>query len=199
MIDQYFREWLPRYTDRLIKLYEKYNLTPNNITVAGLVFALIAAVFVALEWNMLAIATWWFGRLLDGTDGILARHSGQSSFFGAYLDITCDMAAYGAMILGFAVAHGESSAYWMIILFLYILCITSALSLGNMEEKLGVGADQQRSMRLGAGLAEAGETGIAYTLFLLFPSYIVPLSTIWILVLISTIVFRTILAKKVLQ
>ena len=198
MLDQHFRKVLPQLVGPLIKLYTKWHITPNHLTLIGMAIGILAAVCVALKWHMAALTIWWLGRLLDGTDGILARATGQSSFLGAYLDISCDMVAYGAMILGFAVAYPSLGGYWMVILFLYILCITTALTLGNLEEKLAIGADQGRGARLAAGLAEAGETGIAYTLFLLFPGHLRVLATIWIVILIITVVSRSLLAKEVL-
>ena len=55
-----------------------------------------------------------------------------------------------------------------------------------------------RGLRLGAGLAEGGETGIAYTLFLLFPAHLDWLTGIWIGVLVVTVVARTLLARRTL-
>ena len=199
MIDNHFRKILPQYTDRLIATYQQLGLTPNQITLLGLPVAMLAAFFVSLEWNLLAIATWWLGRLLDGTDGIYARATGQTSPFGAYLDIVCDMAAYSFMIFGFYLAYPDHTLMWLVILFFYVLCIASALALGNLEQESSIAAADNRGLRLGAGLAEAGETGIAYTIFLLAPTWIGFWGWLWILILIVTIVARTMLARQVLQ
>ena len=56
-----------------------------------------------------------------------------------------------------------------------------------------------RSLKLAAGLAEGGETGIAYTLMLLLPQLIKVLLPLWILVLVITFVARTWLAWRVLE
>ena len=134
--------------------------------------------------------------LVDGTDGIFARNTGQATDFGAYLDIVLDMAAYSAMILGFAYANPELLDRWLVILLLYVLCITSALALGMEEAKRDLPKRDDRGLRLGAGLAESGETGIAYTLFLLLPEQLSPLTALWIAILLTTIVARTILARR---
>ena len=199
MIDNSFRNILPRYTHYLLAFYSRIGATPNQITVAGMLVGIGASILVAFDCYLVAIFTWWLGRLLDGTDGIYARATNQTSAFGAYLDITCDMLAYGAMIIGFAISHSDFYSSWIAILFLYVLCITTALALGHAEEKFHVVPNQNRGMRLGAGLAEGGETGIAYTLFCLFPGYIGKLSSIWIVILIVTVVSRSLLARKVLE
>lgn len=200
MIDAPFRAVLPRYVEPLLEWYESRGFTPNQLTVAGFAVACVAAFFVGVGWSWVALLLWWLSRLLDGTDGIYARRTRQVTDFGGYLDIVLDMASYGVMILGFACARPELTFGWAAILFLYVLCITSALAFGNLEEKRGVGssARDDRSLRLGAGLAEGGETGIAYTLFLLFPEALHVLVPIWIAVLGFTVVARSLLAKKVL-
>ena len=100
------------------------------------------------------------------TDGVYARASGQESDFGAYLDLLLDMAAYGAMVLAFAIAWPDFQIQWALMLFFYVLCIASALALGNLESQRALPPRDDRGLRLGAGLAEGGETGIAYTVFL---------------------------------
>jgi phosphatidylglycerophosphate synthase len=198
VIDDAFRRILPGYTQRLIAIYRALDLSPNTISVLGCAIGVVAAVCVARDWGLLAIGVWWLGRLLDGTDGIYARATGRATPFGAYLDICLDMLAYGIMIVGFAFAHPEWQTHWLLIELLYVLCITSALALGSQEAQLDIPPRDERGLRLGAGLAEGGETGIAYTLFLLFPGQLGWLTTIWIGVLITTVVARTILARRLL-
>lgn len=196
MIDNAFRRLLPDRVGPLLALYRRFGLTPNHVTVIGFLVALLAASAVAAGAPWLAVCLWWLGRIADGTDGIYARSLGQASAFGAYLDIVLDMAAYGAMVLGLAFAHPELDWAWSTMLFLYILCITSALALGAEEAVVGVEARDERGLRLGVGLAEGGETGIAYTLMLLFPAWLGSLAVIWIAILTTTVIARTVLAAR---
>jgi len=198
MIDEHFRKILPAFTTSLIDLYRKLHITPNQISLAGFGGAILAACLVAMNLPWLAIIVWWLSRLLDGTDGIYARETNQESPFGAYLDILCDMAAYSIMIFGFSFLFPVLINQWLTILFLYILCITSALSLGAIQERHNIDAKDNRGILLAAGLAEGGETGIAYTLFLIFPAQIELLVIIWIFVLLTTVIARTILARRIL-
>jgi len=99
----------------------------------------------------------------------------------------------------FAIAAPELQAQWMAMLFLYVLCITTALSLGMQEAKRTIPPRDNRGLRLGAGLAEGGETGIAYSVFLLFPTYLSLATTIWIAVLIITVIARSFLAYQTLR
>ena len=199
MIDNAFRAVLPRFVRPVLRLYAHLGWTPNHVTALGFVVALLASAAVAFHFWWLAFGLWWFSRLADGTDGIWARESGQESDFGAYFDIMLDMAAYGAMVLGFAIAAPEFQAQWMAMLFLYVLCITTALSLGMQEAKRTIAPRDNRGLRLGAGLAEGGETGIAYSVFLLFPSHLGLTTTIWVAVLVVTVIARSFLAYQTLQ
>lgn len=199
MIDDPVRAHLPRFVGPLVALYARLGLTPNQVSVLGFGIALAASVAVARGEAWLALLLWWSSRLLDGTDGHYARHSGQATPFGAYLDMVLDMAAYGAMVLGFAVAEPGLWPRWLAIVFLYVLCITSALALGSQEERIGRPPRDDRGLRLGAGLAEGGETGIAYSVFLLFPDRLALTTAVWITLLAVTVLLRTLLAWRVLR
>lgn len=199
MIDQPFRNMLPQFTGPLIRVYQQFGLTPNHITLGALGLALIATLCTAAGWTWLALFFWWVGRLFDGTDGIYARATQQATPFGAFLDIVCDMASYSMMLFGFGVLYPEIGSHWQIMMFLYVLCITGALSLGAIEREQHLASGDNRGIRLAAGLAEGGETGIAYTLFLLFPAQINWLAKLWILVLLTTVVARAVLAKRILS
>jgi phosphatidylglycerophosphate synthase len=198
VIDNPFREVLPRYVGPLLRLYARMGLTPDGVSVLGFVLAATAAVFILADWPMAAIAAWWLGRLFDGTDGIYARETGRSSSFGAYFDIVLDMAAYSLVVLALDQVHPELHDRWLLILFLYVLCIASALALGMQEAIRDVRPRDDRGLRLGAGLAEGGETGIAYTLFLLLPGQLGLLTGLWIVLLATTVAARTMLARRTL-
>ncbi|MFO0691396.1 MAG: CDP-alcohol phosphatidyltransferase family protein [Myxococcota bacterium] len=196
MIDDVFRPVVPRYAGPFVALYARLGLSPNHVTFIGFALAILASFAVARGEAGLALVLWWVSRIADGTDGYYARQTGRATPFGAYLDILLDMAAYGAMVLGFAVAEPDLAPRWTAMLFLYVLCITSALALGAQEERLARPARDERGLRLGAGLAEGGETGIAYSIFLLFPAWLPVTTAIWIAVLALTVVLRTLLAHR---
>ena len=130
MIDDSFRQILPRFTRPLVRLYARLGLSPNAVSCLGFALAAISALFILQGWALPAIGCWWLGRLLDGTDGIYARQTERATSFGAYLDIVLDMASYSLVVLALDSVHPELHVSWMWILFLYVLCIASALALG---------------------------------------------------------------------
>ncbi len=199
MIDNFFRARLPRFSGPLLALYRRLGWTPNQVSALGFAIAVFASAAVAFHLWALAFVLWWLSRLADGTDGLFARESGLASDFGAYLDIVLDMAAYGAMVLGFAYAAPDFIPQWVAMLFLYILCIASALALGMQEAKRAMAPRDDRGLRLGAGLAEGGETGIAYSVFLFFPDQLWITTSTWVVVLAITVVARSLLAWRTLR
>ena len=199
MIDTPFRRILAHTSPMIVKVYSRLGLRPNHITAGATLTAAASAVACAAGYTWLTLGLWWASRWLDGTDGIYARGTDQQTDFGAYLDIVGDMAAYSMMILGFMYRHPDLQWSWLGIVFLYILCISSALALGALSDKRGLRSQDNRGLRLGAGLAEGGETGIAYTLFLLLPQNLGPLTSIWLVILATTVIARTLLAKNLLS
>ncbi|MCG8416012.1 MAG: CDP-alcohol phosphatidyltransferase family protein [Pseudomonadales bacterium] len=195
MIDNYFRALLPRYVVPLVKLLAWLRLTPNQITLIGLIIALIAAYLVSQGELLLALIVWWLSRLLDALDGIYARAYDLSSDFGGFLDIQFDMAAYSAMVLAFYWRFPEYGLQWLVMLYCYVLCISGALGLGSFEAKKGIEDRSQRRMRIAVGLAEGGETGLAYSVFLLWPQYLGVTTWVWISILAVTILSRLVLAR----
>ena len=199
MIDNHFRKILPSYLGLMIKVFLKLKITPNQISGLGFLVAVLSAALVYSDYLVLAAIVWWASRLLDACDGILARSTNQASNFGAFLDVQLDMAAYSLMIIAFYFRFPEYSFQWVLMLFCYVLCISGALGLGAFETKLKLPDQSQRNLKLAAGLAEAGETGIAYTVFLMMPQFLKFTSWMWIAILLITIIARMCLAWSELK
>jgi CDP-diacylglycerol--glycerol-3-phosphate 3-phosphatidyltransferase len=83
-----------------VRLAMALRLTPNTITVVGLVITLVASVFVGLGWLLLGAAILTAGSVLDAVDGALARAQGTTSAFGGFLDSTLDRAGEAILYIG---------------------------------------------------------------------------------------------------
>src|SRR3954463_14142180 len=88
---QEFREYA---RDRLIES----RLTPNTISVVGLVLNLLAAVLITQRLFFLAGIAFIAGSLMDTLDGRYSRMSGKGSLFGAFLDSTLDRMEEGIVL-----------------------------------------------------------------------------------------------------
>jgi CDP-diacylglycerol--glycerol-3-phosphate 3-phosphatidyltransferase len=88
----------------LARLFGRAGLTPNALTVIGLAIAVIAAAAAAGQALLLAGLLVVFGGAFDAFDGALARATGTTSKFGAFLDSTLDRAGEAVVYVGLAVA-----------------------------------------------------------------------------------------------
>jgi CDP-diacylglycerol--glycerol-3-phosphate 3-phosphatidyltransferase len=104
-----FRSAVSRYVELPgARLCRALRLTPNEITILGLCFAVAAAVLVGYGWLLAGGIVFWVGGGLDLMDGALARLTGTDSKFGALLDSVVDRLSEAALFVGLAV-HGLRS------------------------------------------------------------------------------------------
>src|ERR1044072_807335 len=73
-------------------------LTPNAISVAGLVGNLVAAVLVTQRLFTPARIAFVIGSVMDTLDGRYSRMSGKGTLFGAFLDSTLDRIEEGIVL-----------------------------------------------------------------------------------------------------
>jgi CDP-diacylglycerol---glycerol-3-phosphate 3-phosphatidyltransferase len=149
--------------DRLIES----RLTPNAISLMGLVGNLVAAVLVTQELFFLAGVAFVLGSVMDTLDGRYSRMSGKGTLFGAFLDSTLDRIEEGivlAAVAGYFAAEGEDFAAAMcVVAVLFSLMVSytraRAEALG-VECKVGLATRPVRVVILSIGLIFAKGAGI---------------------------------------
>jgi CDP-diacylglycerol--glycerol-3-phosphate 3-phosphatidyltransferase len=77
-------------------------LTPNGISMTGLVLNLAAAVLILERHFVIAAIAFIVGSIMDTLDGRYSRMSGKGSLFGAFLDSTLDRIEEGIVIAAIA-------------------------------------------------------------------------------------------------
>src|SRR5687768_16350343 len=77
-------------------------LTPNAISLTGLVLNVAAAVLVTQRLFVLAGLAFIVGSVMDTLDGRYSRMSGKGSLFGAFLDSTLDRMEEGIVLTAVA-------------------------------------------------------------------------------------------------
>jgi CDP-diacylglycerol---glycerol-3-phosphate 3-phosphatidyltransferase len=82
-------------------------LTPNAISITGLIGNLIAAVLILEHYFVLAGVAFILGSLCDMFDGRYSRMSGKGTPFGAFLDSTLDRVEEGVVLAAVAVWFAE--------------------------------------------------------------------------------------------
>jgi phosphatidylglycerophosphate synthase len=200
MFDETFRRRFGPAARPLVRALASAGVTPNQVTVGTFVLATVAAAVVAGGSPVIGVAIWLLSRVGDGLDGALARVTGSTSPFGGFLDITLDMAAYSAMVIGFALLYPQFTIGWTLVLTGYVLAITTTLALSDAAtaaQRRVSGTD--RTFQFTPGITEAGETTLAYIVWAVWPEHLAWWLVIWIVALAATSVQRTHLAWRVLK
>ena len=141
--------------DRLIES----RLTPNAISMTGLVLNLAAAVLILEDLFVLGALAFIIGSVMDTLDGRYSRMSGKGTPFGAFLDSTLDRIEEGIVLAAvcwqFAAAGEEALAAACLLVVLGSLMVSytraRAEALG-VECKVGIATRPVRVVILSAGL-----------------------------------------------
>jgi CDP-diacylglycerol--glycerol-3-phosphate 3-phosphatidyltransferase len=87
-------------------------LTPNAISLTGLIGNLIAAALVLERLYFLAGIAFILGSVCDTLDGRYSRMSGKGSPFGAFLDSTLDRCEEGIVLAAVCVIFASDGKQW---------------------------------------------------------------------------------------
>src|SRR5919109_343294 len=142
-------------------------LTPNAISMTGLVLNLAAAVLVTQRLFFLAGAAFIVGSVMDTLDGRYSRMSGKGSLFGAFLDSTLDRIEEGIVLTAvawyFAERGDEVAAAACVLVVLGSLMVSytraRAEALG-VECTIGIATRPVRVVVLSIGLVLANGAGV---------------------------------------
>jgi CDP-diacylglycerol--glycerol-3-phosphate 3-phosphatidyltransferase/CDP-diacylglycerol--inositol 3-phosphatidyltransferase len=186
MLDRFKNFWQGVMLAPIVHLFLRLGISPDAVTVVGtLGVAAGALIFFPqgeLLIGVLVITAFVFSDLIDGA---MARVSGRSSPFGAFLDSTLDRVGDGAVFGGLALyfaGPGDSDLYLVLSLVCLLMgAVTSyararAESLG-FDAKVGIA---ERSDRLVVILLMTGLTGI-------FDQPILLELALWVLAVASTV------------
>jgi CDP-diacylglycerol---glycerol-3-phosphate 3-phosphatidyltransferase len=134
-------------------------LTPNAISLTGLVGNVVAAVLIVEEMFVLAGVAFILGSLCDMLDGRYSRMSGKGTPFGAFLDSTLDRIEEGIVLAAVAVWFAKSSndlavgATVLTVVGSYMVSYTRARAEAlGVECKVGIASRAVRVVILSAGL-----------------------------------------------
>lgn len=113
-----FETWVRRKAEALLSAIGRVPLTPNQVSVVGLILTFCAAVLVAFGHLRYAGVVLVFAGTCDILDGALARSTKASYPYGAFLDSTLDRYAEGAIYIGLAAyfeSVGGSLQRWLVL------------------------------------------------------------------------------------
>ncbi|HBZ69248.1 MAG TPA: CDP-alcohol phosphatidyltransferase family protein [Deltaproteobacteria bacterium] len=150
MIKAKLGDRLDAWLQALLPFLFRRPLSPNLLTVLGTLVSLGAAVgfaFGQFRWAGVLILA---GGFFDLVDGVIARHQGTASTFGAFLDSTLDRLVDMGILLGIVMHYAGKGEPGLVLLAGYALVVTVLVSYTKARAELVVPV-------LEGGLLERGE------------------------------------------
>lgn len=171
MFDAHLRRVIDPWLLPLARRLAGAGVSANAVT--GLAFAagLGSAGAVAaghFGWALVLLA---LGRLGDGLDGLVAAVTRRTDL-GGYLDIVGDFVFYGAVPLAFALHDpGVNAVPAAVLLTSFYVNGASFLAYAAVAARRGMGEEARgpKSIYFTAGLAEGGETILAFAVAMAWP------------------------------
>jgi len=134
-------------------------LTPNAISIAGLIGNIVAAVLVWQRYFFLGGVAFILGSVMDTLDGRYSRMSGKGTMFGAFLDSTLDRIEEGIVLTAVAYQFADAgdavpaAACVFVVLGSLMVSYTRARAEAlGVECKVGIATRPVRVVLLSIGL-----------------------------------------------
>jgi CDP-diacylglycerol--glycerol-3-phosphate 3-phosphatidyltransferase len=144
----------------LVRLLVGLGVTPNQVTLLGLLLGLGAAYLASQGWLLAAGALLGVASALDTVDGMLARSTGRASPQGALLDSMADRLSEAAILLGLLLYYTWQGSDWWLPVLVY-LALANGLLVSyiraraegvGVESKVGIMTRPERMIVLTIGL-----------------------------------------------
>ena len=159
-------------------LLRKTRLTPDHLTIVGLLVGIAAAVAIGFGRLWVGLALVILAALPDLLDGALAKASGTSSQRGAFFDSTVDRVTDSLLLGGIGWHFALTEDPRLVLLPFAVASISSVISYQRAKaESLGIEAK--------GGLMERAERIIAILVGLAFNVLLIPI--LWIMLVLTSI------------
>jgi CDP-diacylglycerol---glycerol-3-phosphate 3-phosphatidyltransferase len=165
MLNRFARALFTRIFTPVARLFLSLGISPDVVTIVGTLGVCVGALGFyprgAFFWGTVVITAFVFS---DTVDGVMARLSGRSSKWGAYLDSTLDRVGDSAIFGGLVLFYAGNRNTTMAALALACLILGSVVSYAKARaEGLGMTANvgiAERADRLVAVLLATGLVGL---------------------------------------
>lgn len=178
MFNRFTKVFFTRVFTPVARLLLSWGVSPDVVTLVGTVGVCFGALAFfprgQLFWGVMVVTAFVFSDLIDGT---MARMSGRSSVWGAYLDSTLDRfgdgAVFGGLVLYYANRSEGSDGLNQVMTALALACLVLGYLVSYARaraEGLGMQANvgiAERSERLVLTLIATGFVGIGVSDYLL--------------------------------
>lgn len=178
MFDGRFRAPIEKAVRPVGLLLRKTGMSPDHLTILGILFAIVAAVAIGSGALQVGLALVILAALPDMLDGALAKASNTASQRGAFFDSVVDRVTDSVLFGGVAWYFASEKSPHLALLPMAIMGVSSLISYERAKaEALGLNAK--------GGLMERAERIIVLCAGLLFESILVPI--LWIMLVLTTV------------
>ncbi|NMH67587.1 CDP-alcohol phosphatidyltransferase family protein [Bacillus sp. RO3] len=193
MLDTHARKWVQPSIERTAKQFLKKGLSANQVTVGAFIIGSATGLVYYSGSPVIAVILLWLSGFLDAVDGTMARLT-KPSPFGTVMDVTFDRIVEISVILGIAFLHPDIMWALLLLSVSIIISMTIFLTVGAVSEKQGM-----KSFYYQAGLAERTEGFILFSIMMLFPSFVLWTTLLFVGVELYTGLQRFLEAKRLLS
>ncbi len=160
MLSRWIRTWYGRVLDPVTRALENVGITPDALTIGGLVAHIAAGILFAFHQFGWGLVTLLLGQLFDTLDGELARKQGDASPFGGFLDSVSDHVGDFAVYLGLLWYFLDLNSRTEVILIAFAMFgslfgshVRSRAGMAGIDEKsVGVFTRFERTLVLAIGI-----------------------------------------------
>ena len=178
MFDGKFRAPVDKAVKPIGNGLRRTGLTPDHLTVMGLIFSVGAAIANGAGQLLLGLGLVILGAVPDLLDGALAKASNSASQRGAFFDSTIDRFSDALLLGGIAWYLASTESAHMSILPFAVMAMSATISYMRAKaESLGLEAK--------GGLMERAERIIALCIGLLIPVLLIPV--LWLLLALTAV------------
>lgn len=180
MFTHRFQQWVRGRAQAVAGRLAGLPVTPNQVTVAGMLVVFVAAVLVATGHLLAGGVVLAFGGSFDIVDGALARVTSRSYPFGAFLDSTTDRYAEAAVYVGLAAYYvGQPNPRPAVLAVL--LAMVGSLTVSYVRARA-----QSLGFKCDSGLFARPERLVATIVGLVFGGWVL-LVVIWALAVLTNL------------
>lgn len=149
MLQKLERRWLPVLMKPIARFISRTGISPNALTIIGFFLTVGVAYVLSLGYLQIGGILVLLATAFDALDGTLARMSGRTSRFGAFLDSTLDRFAEAVIYLGLLIYVTQQDASLEAIL-IYITIVGSLMVsyTRSRAEEMGISLTQGLLTRL---------------------------------------------------
>lgn len=172
---------------------------PLVISLLALIVGLLAAYAAFKQQYIAAFGLWYLNRALDGLDGLLARLTNEQTDLGGYVDILIDFVVYAALPIGLVAGLPSNERYLALAFMLASFYVNTASWMylaAILEKRATHTSDIQTTIVMPAGIIGGFETIVVYGTFLLFPTHITALFSVFATLVFITTIQRLIWSKR---